>query len=290
MPVCALITGVGVALCSCADSAPQAESQPQAQPLSQPQSPPQAQPQAQPRAPTFVDVWFGGPIDSIYNAEYERLSQVCGGEPDTCYAGALDTTAVRLAPVWSDARASEPAGWLVSRLRTNGRWPYAALLVQPDQGAEATVMEDLGDWGYGTTLALRGEDNGRFQPWSLAASGYWLPDQGPGFGVVEGPYGLEGRLWRMGPLRATEGDEDAGSPAGAPSAAEVELPAGVYLVLGFTDETVRIRAEVPRDMDCGEPIEGTPDPGSMPVYRVALSELLDGQGRPTVTVAYPKGC
>ena len=42
--------------------------------------------------------------------------------------------------------------------------------------------------------------------------------------------------------------------------------------------------------ECGQPLEGTPDPDSMPVYRTALTELLDGQGRPTVAVAYPKGC
>jgi signal peptidase I len=30
----------------------------------------------------FVDAWLGGPLDSTYNAEYQRVQSVCQGEPD----------------------------------------------------------------------------------------------------------------------------------------------------------------------------------------------------------------
>lgn len=38
--------------------------------------------------PQSVKVWFGGPLDSIYNAEYRRLSRECSGlGVDSCHPG-----------------------------------------------------------------------------------------------------------------------------------------------------------------------------------------------------------
>lgn len=247
--------------------------------------------------PRFVDVWLGGPLDSIYNAEYQRLSSACSGQGDACWVEALDTTAVRLTPVWETADGDDQAGWLVARLRTEGRWPRAALLFQGSDGDEVTLRDDLGDWGYGTTLALRDAREGRLRPWLLEPAGpYWIGESEPsaGFGVVEGPYGLEGRLWSLEPITA-EPILDAGAGAGgaaAPGAdagGSVELPAGVYMILEVDDRGVRLRPEVPGDMACGEPVDPSAS-GPAPVYEAPLARLLDAEGRPRVEVAYGKGC
>jgi hypothetical protein len=231
--------------------------------------------------PLFAGVWMGGPLDSIYNAEYQRLQTACAGLGDACWVERLDTTAVPLAPVWPSPGAVESVGRIAARLRPEGRWPYAALVFVGADGRELPLLDKLGDWGYGTTLDLAEARDGWIRPWLLeAAGGYWLSTDGaPGFGVVEGPYGLAGRLWSMGPVVATSS-----------SGQRAELPNGVYMILAVEGGLVTLRPEVPRDMDCGEPVDPDgqrPDP---PVFETALAELLDAAGRPTVRVAYPKGC
>lgn len=246
-----------------------------------------------PEAPRFVDAWFGGPLDSIYNAEYPRLQAACSGRDDACYREALDTTAVRLAPVWASPEANDPAGWLVARLATQGRWPYAGLLFEGRDGRRVVLRDNLGDWGYGTTLVIRDARRGRVQPWLLEPAGpSWVGGsvESPGFGIVEGPYGLEERLWRLGPVEATVVSSPGGDPGDAPDDASTELPAGVYKVLGVRDGVVRLRAEIPQDMDCGQPVDPSVGPESVPVYEAPLERLLDASGRPQVEVAYPKGC
>ncbi len=231
-------------------------------------------------APLFAGVWIGGPLDSIYNAEYPRVQAACRGEGDACHERELDTTAVRLAPVFARPAATEPVGWLVARLRPRGAWPYAGLLFVGVDGVEVPLIDDLGDWGYGTTLDLVEARDDWVRPWLLARAGaYWLgPEQAPGLGVVEGPFGLEERIWSFGPLSASE----AGN--------ETEIPAGEYMVLEVRDGTVRFRPEIPTDMDCGEPIDSVAAAAPVPIYEVPVSRLLDTTGRPVVEVAYGKGC
>lgn len=232
--------------------------------------------------PRFVDVWLGGPLDSIYNAEYQRLSSACSGQGDACRIEELDTTAVRLTPVWDASDGDEPVGWLVARLRTDGRWPRAALLFQSLDGDEVTLRDDLGDWGYGTTLAVRDARDGRVQPWLLEPAGdYWIgeSEQSMGFGIVDGPYGLAGRLWRLGPVQAEPAD----------ATGSVEVPAGVYMILELGDGRVRFRPEIPRDMDCGQSVDSSAS-DAVPVYEAPLTRLLDADGRPRIEVAYGKGC
>lgn len=232
---------------------------------------------AVPAPPLFAEAWVGGPLDSIYNAEYARLSEACG--PDAlCFRERLDTTAVRLAPVWSGPTDRQARGWLMARLRTEGRWPRAVLLFGGN-GAEVTLRRDLGDWGYGVTLPLADTTADRVRPIFPELDGpIWLARSGgPGFGVLD-VFGLEGRLWRLAPVRGhRRGGED-----------EVELPAGVYKVLEVPDGRVVLRPAVPSDMPCGEVDE--PDPGAPPVYEVALDRLVGPDGVPRVEVAYPKGC
>jgi hypothetical protein len=238
--------------------------------------------------PRFVAAWIGGPLDSIYNAEYARLSDACAGGDASCPAAELDTSAVRLAAVWDTPTAETPSGWLVAQLRARGQYVHAAVLFQGVDGAEVELLADLGDWGYGTTLALRDVREDRVRPWLLeAAGGGWLSLGGDrGFGVVEGPHGLSGRLWRLGPVsgeRLNPGTE-------APSGVYEEMPAGVYMVLEVEEGLVRLRPEVPADMDCGDVPEDAPDASSVPVYAVPLGRLLDTEGRPAVEVAYGRGC
>lgn len=233
----------------------------------------------EPPPPRFAEVWFGGPLDSLYSAEYARLDSLCEPAAPACFGERLDTTAVRLAPVWGTADAVEPAGWLWAQLGTVGRYPFARLLYRPDAGEEVVLVGDLGDWGYGTTLPVRDTTERRVR---LVVPGVdvavWVSREGgaPGFGVVE-VHGLEGRLWRLGPV-------DAERPGGGPVAA---LPAGVYLVLEVADGVVRLRPEVPGDMPCGE-VE--PDPAGVEIFRVPVRRLIGEDGLPAVEVAYPKGC
>jgi hypothetical protein len=229
--------------------------------------------------PLFVDVWMGGPLDSIYNAEYQRMQTACAGAGDVCYQTELDTTAVRLAPVFPSAEVGEPSGWLVARLRARGTELYVGLLFASVGGIEVPLIDDVGDWGYGANLDVEEARDGWVRPWLLASAGrHWLgPDSGPGLGVVEGPYGLEGRLWRLDPVVPPR-------PGGT------ELPEGVYMVLGVLEGTVRLRPELPEDMDCGEPIDSTAPAPPAPVYEVPLARLLDASGRLAVQVAHGRGC
>ena len=233
-----------------------------------------------PRAPMFVDAWMGGPLDSIYNAEFPRVQAICRGQGDACYAAELDTTAVQLAPVFEEPGATEPVGAITARLRPRGAWPYAGLVFADREGREVPLLEDLGDWGYGTTLEVTASEDGWVRPWLLEQlGGYWLSvDGAPGFGVVDGPYGLDGRLWRLGPVRV------AGS--------STELPSGVYMILAVENGTVRLRSELPSDMDCGEPTDApaSQDAPSATIYSVPLTALIDAAGRAALEPAYPKGC
>ena len=241
-----------------------------------------------PEPPQFVEAWFGGPLDSIYNAEYQRLATACAGAGDTCWSANLDSTAVRLVPLHAEPAGADTVGWLATRLRTHGQWPYAALVFQGADGGESTLVEELGDWGYGSTLDLRAIRDGWIQPWILAAVGdYWLDPaaEAPGFGVVDGPFGLEDRLWYFQPLQATLAEAGPGA-----AAAPVDLPEAVYMILEVSDGTVRLRAETPTDMACGEPIDSAAAAAPVPVYELSLASLLDATGRPTVQVAYGRGC
>ncbi|MGD8287554.1 MAG: hypothetical protein PVI31_02880 [Gemmatimonadota bacterium] len=53
---------------------------------------------------------------------------------------------------------------------------------------------------------------------------------------------------------------------------------------------VRLRAELPEDMECGEPANPQQDRPAPVIHSVPHEALLDTSGRPTVEVAYPKGC
>lgn len=231
------------------------------------------------RSPLFADVWIGGPLDSIYNAEYTRLQELCEPAETRCFTDRLDTTAVALATVRSAPEDPKPAGRLMAALRARGRYPYATLLVRPAIGPDLTLVDDAGDWGYGVTLALADTASHWIRPIVPAMdSPLWLPrDQGgQGFGVME-VYGLEGRLWRLGPVNGARRKD--GTPA--------ELPRGVYLVLDVTGGVIRLRPEVPSDMACGE---DAPDPEEVPTYTVALDRLVSPGRVPAVEKAYPKGC
>ncbi len=229
--------------------------------------------------PTFVDAYVHGPLDSIYSAEYQRLEELCRGQGDACWGQNLDSTAVRLSSYWLEASGDVPAGWVSARLRTQGRWPYAALVAQGNDGSTVTVFENVGDWGYGFTLPVRQVQRDRFQPWFLADLGAWLSlDGGPGFGVLEGPFGLTGRLWNFQPLEVAGADGES-----------IAVPAGVYMVLGVEDGRVRFRAEIPQDMPCGEEEDSVPTVETE-IHEVPVEALLDDEGRPKVDVAYPKGC
>ncbi|MGK7310608.1 MAG: hypothetical protein ACN0LA_00075 [Candidatus Longimicrobiales bacterium M2_2A_002] len=229
-------------------------------------------------APRFANVWIGGPLDSIYSAEYARLQETCENVDTACFAAELDTTAVVLGPVWSSPDG-DTVGHLAAALRPRGRYPYATLLYRPTQGPDVVVREDLGDWGYGVTLPLADRAEG----WVRlrvpdADPPLWLPAdiERRGFGVVD-VYGLSGRLWRLGPAVGT----DAGG-------GDATVPAGVYFVLEVADGTVRLRPEVPSDMPCGG--EPRPAPASVPEFAVPLDALTRPDGRLAVEPAYPKGC
>lgn len=226
----------------------------------------------------FADVWLGGPLDSIYNAEYARLAEACAGQADACHEAGLDTTAVRLGPTFSEPGASQPSGWIAARLRARGRWPYAGLVFVHAEGGEVPLIDDVGDWGYGTTLDLLDARGEWIRPRMLeAAGGHWIgPGPAPGLGVVEGAYGLEGRLWRF---------ESVSTASGAP-----EVPGGVYLVLEVAGGVVTFRPEIPTDMACGEPVDTAVSAAEVPVHRVPVARLLDPDARPRVEVAYPRGC
>lgn len=237
---------------------------------------------AAPPPPLFADVWIGGPLDSLYNAEYARLHVLCEPVDPACFTNGVDTTAALLAPVRDEPGATEPAGWLIARLGASGTYLYATLLYRSGDGGVTVLVEDLGDWGYGTTLPLA-ETAGE---WLLVAAPavdapMWLSRDGTaGFGVAE-VFGLEGRLWRLGPV------EDARTAGGG----HATIPAGVYLVLDVAADGVRLRPELPADMPCGDPIDDAEKTTErVPVYEVPLERLIDRNGLPTVEKAYPKGC
>lgn len=229
-------------------------------------------------APRFANVWLGGPLDSIYSAEYARLQETCEPVDTPCFAEELDTAAVVLTPVWSSP-GGDTVGHLVAALRLRGRYPFTTLLYRSRRGPDVVVHEDVGDWGYGVTLSLADQAEGWVRLRLPGADEpLWVPvdDQGPGFGVVD-IFGLAERLWRLGPVAGTRADGTS-----------VTVPAGVYFVLDVADGTIRLRPEAPWDMPCGD--EPSPDPGPMPEYALPLEALTGTDGRLAMELAYPKGC
>lgn len=231
-------------------------------------------------APLFASVWIGGPLDSMYNAEYARLQAACPASDARCFEQELDTTSVVLTPAWPAPGAPEPAGHLVAALRARGRYPHATLLYRPTDGPEVTLREDLGDWGYGVTLALADTVAGWIRPIFVEVDvDLWIPAEGasPGFGAME-IYGLEGRLWRLGPVAATRQSDGV----------RAELSRGVYFFLEVSGGAASLRPETASDMPCGE--EGADRREQVPVYTVPLDRLVGVDGLPVVEPAYPKGC
>lgn len=238
----------------------------------------QQQPVTTKDAPLFANAWIGGPLDSVYSAEYARLQETCENVDTACFEAELDTTAVVLTRV-RGSPGGDTVGHLLAALRPRGRYPYATLLYRPVQGPDVVVQEDIGDWGYGVTLPLADRTRGwvRLRV-SHADAPLWLPADADdrGFGIVD-IYGLTGRLWRLGPVDGTGGD-----------GREVTVPEGVYFVLDVDDDAIRLRPELPTDMPCGE--ERAAPPGSVTEYSIPLDALEDPDGRLAVELAYPKGC
>ncbi len=229
--------------------------------------------------PLFADAWFGGPLDSLYTAEYARLDSLCAPADEACFVNGIDTTAVVLGMTWAGPETGRPSGHLVARLGTRGRWPYASLLFRPLSGNDVVLQEDLGDWGYGNTLAVSDTAAERVRlALPKVDDPIWIDRNGdPGLGVVE-VYGLAGRLWRLGPVEGRRvGDGMV-----------VELPPAVYFVTDVGGGVVHLRPEVPSDMPCE--MDPDPDPVEVSSYELLLDELTGADGLPVVEPAYPKGC
>jgi len=236
-------------------------------------------PTAQEDGPHFADVWFGGPLDSLYAAEYARLDSLCAPVDEACFVDGIDTTAVELGATWEGPETDRPSGHLVARLGARGRWPYASLLFRPVSGNDVVLQEDLGDWGYGNTISVS-ETAARRVRLVLpeVIDPVWIDRNGdPGMGVVE-IFGLAGRLWRLGPVEGRRVGDDM----------DVELPPAVYFVTDVGGGVVHLRPEIPSDMPCE--VDPEPDPETVPSYEVLLDDLTGADGLPVVEPAYPKGC
>lgn len=229
--------------------------------------------------PRFADLWIGGPLDSLYRAEFERLHAECPPAEGACFSRDLDTTAVVLTRVWTGPLSLRSAGWLVTGLRASGSRMYASLVYRPETGEEVVLREDLGDWGYGVSLPLAGVTADRLGL-SLPAMDepLWISaGQSRAFGVVE-VYGLQGRLWQLSSMPARRQADGV----------IVELDAGVYLILDVSRGLVRLRPEIPSDMACGQEVSSNPD--DVPWFEVALDRLVGPDGLPMVEKAYGRGC
>jgi hypothetical protein len=140
------------------------------------------------------------------------------------------------------------------------------------------LREDLGDWGYGLTVPVADTVDGWVR---LTDAGgemdFWIaPGREAGLQIVD-RYGLPGRLWRLGPVRAISGQGE-----------EVTLERATFFILDVTGGNVRLRGEVPADMPCGHPPAG--EPQAVPTYMLPLERLLGPDGRLDVEPAYTRGC
>lgn len=230
--------------------------------------------------PRFALLWLGTRIDSLYQAEHARVRDVCASADTTCFIRELDTTPLRITRTYGAPDRLQPLGWLAAGLRTEGPWPYARLLHEPDEGAAVELMENVGDWGYGLTLPLMEVRGEWVRPAFPASSGlFWLTDaeeDGDRFHVEV--FGLAGLRWYAGPLRARRVQDGA----------VMELPAAIYFVQEVERGRVRLRPTIPSDMPCDP--DAPPDPEDVPFYDVPLSRLLGPDGVPTVRWADAKGC
>jgi hypothetical protein len=230
--------------------------------------------------PRFALLWLGTRIDSLYQTEVARVRERCATADTTCFIRELKTTPLRITRTYGTPDRVQPLGWLAAGLRTEGPWPYVTLLHEPEEGAAVELMENVGDWGYGLALPLIEVRGDWVRPAFPASSGllWFINAEEDSDRLVVEVFGLAGRRWYAGPLRARRVKDGA----------EVDLPNAIYFIKEVERGRVRLRPTIPSDMPCDP--EGAPDPDDVAFYDVPLHQLLGPDDVPSVWWADAKGC
>ena len=238
--------------------------------------------------PAEVEEWLA--------RESSRLRNLC--RAPECYARELERKTWVLERVRSsaDSNASH-IGDLVARAESaDGDVIVVEVEYWPLRGRRAVWLGagDIGDWGYGTYVVVRGRGNPqrRDQPAWIRLGGIpvpaWIQLQ-PFAGDDKGRK-LRGEL---SPLPGQVLSAARTIPAIHRRTGRTVMlsPEAHYTIERVTKDQLFLRTEVGADMPCGD-AEAEKDvvTPATPRYRVAVENIFGADGRPLLLVAYGRGC
>lgn len=218
-------------------------------------------------------------LDAPYNAELERLGELCGKSDDVqaCRTRNVRPVAVKVADVRpAPSQASPVIGELYAVLSFHPSYDvgYRMEFRPREAGVPASVwLDSIGDWGYRIEVAgvrMRGT-------WIQLVSRALPPASWIDIGRLGGGGSIEGHLVTIPSV-----------PAVWPDGKSRAIAEGSYLVQRIRGAQVTLRAEVPSDFPCGEVVNDPPvKPQSV---QVAARDLFDPSGSPLFAETYGRGC
>ncbi len=231
----------------------------------------------------FIAVFYlDGEIDALYQAETNRLLQICNAYGSACFSGHFSPVRRPVARLYSLPDSTGPVvGNIHAVLKLSGQ-EYGGLTIGLDVATptagerSATWMATVGDWGYGIYVSGVRPRGSWVQLFGTPFPHQpWLSLSEPAFsGEV---LSIDGEILRLRSVTAT-------SPNG-----EITLVRdGQYLITSVSDEVVEFRIELAADMACGETVE--PPQQAPPMLRAAPAEFFDADGTPRFSFVYQKGC
>ena len=240
----------------------------------------------------FLNLLFPREVAVWVETEYARVEKLCRSHEHDCWARELQHQMWTLNPVYSspDERATQSGILVAVTAYTSDDGFHFRFDYRPFAGTQKVWLggREIGDWGYNVytyVVAKRLTSRMPQSTWvQLPADPFpspsWikLDERGVG-GDVES---VAGRIVRI------EGSIQARNRR---TGQRVTLPTRPhYVIERIENSSVMVREEVPADMPCTPGNERGVVTSETPRYRVALENLFGQNGKPRVSLAYPRGC
>ena len=240
----------------------------------------------------FLSVVFPEEIGIWVEKEYARVEKLCRTHESDCWMRELQHQTWTLNAVYSspDEKATQNGILVAVTAYTPADGWHFRFDYRPFGGTQQVWLgaRDIGDWGYNVYTYVVAK-----RPTSKVAQAIWVqlpadPFPAPAWiklderGVSGDVESVLGRIVRI------EGDIQARSRRTGLRATLPTRPH--YVVERIEGSSVMMREEVPADMPCVPGTEKDVVTSQTPRYRVPLESLFDQNGKPRLTLAYPRGC
>ncbi|MGH9147973.1 MAG: hypothetical protein ACRD1Q_14775 [Vicinamibacterales bacterium] len=249
-------------------------------------------PAAAQRDMLFLNLVFPQEVAVWVEKEYARVEKLCRSQESDCWTRELQHQTWTLNPVYSspDERATHNGILVAVTAYTPADGVHFRFDYRPLIGAQKVWLgaRDIGDWGYNIytfVVAKRPASKGSQTTWvQLPADPFPAPawiklDERGVNGDVES---VVGRIVRI------EGDIQGRNRRTGRGATLPTRPH--YVVERIEGSSVMMREEVPADMPCIPGTEKDIVTSQTPRYRVPLASLFGQNGKPRLSLAYPRGC